>query len=172
MQTSLYSVTIPMFQNALKALSGVLDKAVAHAAEKGVDPDTYLTKQLAPDQFPFVKQIQIACDHLKAFPFRMKGEEVPSVPDTETTIAELKMRIAHTLKILEEVKPEDINANEDQKIRFSYFPGKHLTGYGYTTGYLIPNFFFHMTTAYSILRHEGVPLGKADYIGMLPLNDD
>lgn len=172
MQTSLYTVTVPVFMNSLGALRHILDKAKAFAAEKGIDANTLLEKQLAPDQFALGRQVQIICDQAKAFSFRLMGQEPPSMPDTETTIEELQARIDATLELLKAVKKEDIDGAENNEVRVKYFPGMHFTGFGYATAYVIPNFFFHLTTAYDILRNQGMPLGKVDFIGSLPLFKD
>jgi hypothetical protein len=167
METSLYSVTIPVFKKGLLALSALLDKAAGHG-----DETELLAKRFAPDMFPLAKQIQVTCDQAKGFPFRLKGEEPPAIEDTETTFKELKERIAKTVAILDSVKPEDINGKEEAEVRIKYFPGKHFTGFHYAFEYAVPNFFFHMTTAYDLLREAGVTIGKADFIGGLSLRDD
>ncbi len=172
MQTSLYSVTVPVFINHLTALKGILEKGEAHAKEAGVSPDEYLKKQLAPDMFPLIRQVQAACDAARLMSYRLTATEAPSVPDEEQTFSEAYTRIDLTLAELQNVSPEAVNAGEETKVVVKYFPGQHFTGYGYATGYTIPNFFFHLTTAYAILRNIGVPLGKADYIGTLPLIND
>lgn len=172
MQTSLYSVTIPVFINHLTALKGILAKGEAHAKEVGESPDSYMQKQLAPDMFPLIRQVQAACDAARLLSYRLAETEAPSVPDEEKTFAEAQARIDMTLAELAKVSPEAVNGGEDARVVVKYFPGKHFTGYGYATGYTIPNFFFHLTTAYAILRNIGVPLGKADYIGTLPLIND
>jgi len=172
MQTSLYTVTIPVFINALGALKHILGKAKAYAAQKGIEPSALLSHQLAPDQFPLLKQVQISCDQAKGFAFRVQGKEPPVMEDAETTIEELEQRIDATILILKGVKKEDIDASENTEVRVKYFPGMHFTGFGYATGYVIRNFFFHVTTAYDILRNEGMPLGKADFVGSLPLIND
>lgn len=172
MQTSLYSVTIPVFINHLHALQGVLRKGEAHAKETGESPEAYLKEQLAPDMFPLMRQIQAACDAARLLSYRLRGVDAPSVPDTEETFAEAYARIDLTIADLRKVSKDDVNQGEDTVVTVKYFPGQHFTGYGYATSYAIPNFFFHLTIAYAILRNIGVPLGKADYIGTLPLIND
>ena len=172
MQTSLYSVTVPIFINHLAALKGILQKGELHAREAGEAPEGYLAKQLAPDMFPLIRQVQAACDAARLLPYRLTETEAPSVPDEEQTFAEAYARIDMTLAELAKASPEAMNAGEDATVVVKYFPGQHFTGYGYATGYAIPNFFFHLTAAYAILRTIGVPLGKADYIGTLPLIND
>lgn len=169
MKTSLYTVTIPPFIKALTNLSNCLDKAVAHAEAKKFDPQTLLQSRLAPDQFPLVRQIQLASDAAKSFAARLNGQEVPSIADTEATVEELKGRIAKTIEILNMVKPEDVDGKEDvANIKLPYLPGM-LTGFEYAIGLTIPNFYFHIVTAYAILRHNGVDIGKTDYIGSLDI---
>ena len=176
MNTTLYTVTIPVFIKSLESLSGIIDKAVLHAQSPAegaptIDMQELMQARLAPDQFPFVKQVQLASDTAKGFAARLNGEEPVSMPDTETTIEELKKRIDATIAILKEVKPESVEGKEDVHVTIKWFPGKFITGFGFATEYVLPNFFFHIATAYSILRHCGVQLGKADYLGTLSLQD-
>jgi hypothetical protein len=172
MNTSLYSVTVPVFRKGLAALSAILDKAEMHLKDAGKSEAELLAKRFAPDMFPLTKQVQVACDQAKGFAFRLKGEQPPAIEDTETTIAELKARIQKTIDILDTVKPEDVDAKEGSEVRLPYFPNMHLTGFHYAFEYVIPNFFFHLTTAYDLLREEGVTIGKADYIGGLSFRQD
>ncbi len=172
MKTTLYSVTIPVFINNLQRLSGILDKASAHTEMKNGDLAVLLAARLAPDQFPFIKQLQLASDTAKAFAPRLVGADPVSMDDTETTAEELKQRLDATIAILKEVKPEDVDGKEDVQVRIKWFPGKYLTAFDYAMEYALPNFYFHMTTAYSILRHEGVELGKTDFLQALSLQDD
>jgi hypothetical protein len=173
MKTSLYTVTIPVFIKNIERISGILDKAVAHLAEQEEgDEAALLATRLAPDQFPLVKQVQLLSDTAKGFAPRFTDTAPVPMEDTEATIAELKQRLEATLTLLREVKPEDIDGKEDTVIRIKWFPGKHLTGFDYAFDYALPNFFFHMTTAYSIMRHAGVTLGKADFLAGLALQDD
>lgn len=169
MTTSLYTITIPPFIKALTNLSSCLDKAVAFAEAKKFDPQTLLQSRLAPDQFPLVRQVQSASDAAKGFAARLNGQEIPSIADAETTIEELKGRIAKTIDILKMIKPEDVDGKEDvSNIKLPYLPGM-LTGFDYVIGLTIPNFYFHVVTAYAILRHNGVDIGKTDYIGSLDI---
>ncbi len=171
MQTSLYSVTIPTFRKALTVLSNLLDKAAQHIKETGETEAALLDRRLIADMFPLVKQVQSTCDNAKFFPFRIAGTTPPSFPDTETTIAELQERIKKTIEILDGVKPEDVDGKENAEVVLPFFEGKHLTGFHYAFEFLLPNFFFHFTTAYDILRASGVQIGKNDYLGGLPLQD-
>jgi hypothetical protein len=171
MQTSLYSVTIPVFIKNLQNLSGIIDKSVLHAEGASIDAKALLDARLVADQFPFVKQVQLASDTAKAFAARLNGQDPVSMPDTESTMEELKTRIDATITLLKEVKPEDVDGKEDVQVTIKWFPGKFVTGFDYATQYVLPNFFFHITTAYAIIRHNGIEIGKADYLGGLPLQD-
>jgi uncharacterized protein len=171
MQTSLYSITVPVFSRNLKNLSAILDKGVLHAENKKFDSTVLLASRLAPDQFPLVKQIQSVSDTTKGFAARLNGQEPVSMEDSETTIEELKARIDKTIAVLDSIKPEDVDGKEDAQVTIKWFPGKFITGFDYATEYALPNFYFHMTTAYAILRHNGVELGKTDFLGQISLQD-
>jgi len=175
-QTNLYSMTIPLMMKSLKALSAILDKAMAHAETKGSERrpaakqmENLLADRLVFDQFPLIQQIQIACDNAKGAVGRLAEIEVPKFEDNEKTYEEIKARIEKTLKVLEDVKPEQIAGKENVQVIIPYFANKYFTGFDYVTSYLIPNFYFHVTTAYSILRKNGVDVGKNDFTGELPL---
>ena len=165
MATELYDLTVPVFTRSLKALSGLLDKAVAHAGEAGAE--VLLSNRLIDDMHPLSKQVQIACDSAKLCVARLSGAEAPVNEDTETTIAELKARIASTLDFLASVPREAIDGQEDREVVLK-FPGGEwpFKGQAYVTGFALPNFFFHLTTAYGLLRQAGVPLGKRDFMGV------
>lgn len=164
MATELYDLTVPVFTRALKALSGLLDKAVEHAGAAGAD--ALLANRLADDMHPLVKQVQIACDSAKLCTVRMSGIEAPVHEDTETTIAELKARIASTLDYIGSVPRAAIDGQEDREVVLR-FPGGEWSfkGQGYVIGFALPNFFFHLSTAYGLLRQAGVPIGKRDFLG-------
>ena len=164
MATELYDLTVPVFTRALKALSGLLDKAVAHAGEAGAE--ALLANRLAPDMHPLSKQVQIACDGAKLCVARLSGAEAPVNEDVETTIAELKARIAATLEWIGSVPREAIDGQEERDVVLK-FPGGEwaFKGQAYVVGFALPNFFFHVTTAYGLLRQAGVPLGKRDFLG-------
>ena len=164
MATELYDLTVPVFTRALKALSGLLDKAVAHAGEAGAE--ALLANRLVPDMHPLSKQVQIACDGAKLCVARLSGAEAPVNEDVETTIPELKARVAATLEWIGSVPREAIDGQEDREVVLK-FPGGEwpFKGQGYVTGFALPNFFFHVTTAYGLLRQAGVPLGKRDFLG-------
>ena len=178
METNLYTVTVPPMMKALTALSGVLDKASAHAASKqmewhpaGMQENALLQSHLISDQFPLIRQVQVACDNAKNGIARIAGIEAPAFEDTEKTIAELKTRIDKTVEFLNTIKPEQVIGQEAREIELSFWKGKKMNAFGYATGYLIPNFYFHVTTAYSILRSNGVQIGKSDFIGGMPFID-
>ncbi len=177
-ETNLYTVTIPPMMKTLKNLSGILDKLSAHAATKqlewhpeGLQEDNLLGSRLISDQFPFVRQVQVACDNGKGGAARLAGVEAPKFEDNEKTVAALKTRIDKTLQFMETIKPEQVIGQEGRNVMLPYYPDKEMTAFGYATEYLLPNFYFHVATAYSILRKNGVDLGKTDYIGAMPFID-
>ena len=165
---NLYDATVPVFTKLLTNVDKWLDKAVAHAEQKKFDPDTLLTARLAPDQFALARQIQIACDGAKAYTAKLAGKEPPSHPDTETTIAELRQRLKTVIDYLATFSREDFVGAEDRPITQPRWEGKTLRGGDYLDYYALPNIHFHLTTTYAILRHNGVDLGKRDYLGTLP----
>lgn len=174
-QTNLYSITVAPIVKALEALSRILDKAAAYAECKKTPKRTFeealLNDRLIFDQFPFAAQVRIACDNAKGGAARLAEIEIPKFEDDEKTITELQARIEKTLAFVRSIKPEQVVGKEGIKVSLPYWDGKNLSGFEYATQYLMPNFFFHVVTAYAILRKNGVPLGKSDYIGGLPLKD-
>lgn len=164
MATELYDLTVPVFTRALKALSGLLDKAVEHAGEAGAD--ALLSNRLIDDMHPLSKQVQIACDSAKLCVARLSGIEAPVNEDNETTIPELKARIAATVDYIASVPRAAIDGQEDRDVVLK-FPGGEwpFKGQGYVIGFALPNFFFHVSTAYGLLRQAGVPIGKRDFLG-------
>ena len=163
---SMYSASIPVFKQILNSLTAILDKAEAHATEKKIDPSALLQFRLFPDMLPITRQIQIACDFAKGAAARLGGQEVPSYEDNEMTFAELKARIAKTLAFIDSVPQASIAGSEERAITTgSGEKTKHFTGQTYLFHYALPHFFFHATTAYDILRHNGVEVGKKDFIG-------
>ncbi len=168
---SLYEVTVPVFLKSLKQLDGIIEKAAAFAEEKKIEEGVLVQSRLILDQFAFARQVQIACDNAKGCTARLSGTQAPVMEDTEQTFAELRARIAKTVAFLETVKPESFEGGEERKIELPYFPGKYMFGKEYVTSYALANFFFHFTTAYSILRHHGVGLGKQDFTGALPMKE-
>ena len=166
MSLSMYQASIPAFIKILNNLSAILDKAASHAEAKKIDLSVFVNARLFPDMFPVSRQIQIATDAVKGCAARLAGVEPPSFPDTESTFPELKARIAKTVAFLESFKPAQIDGSEERKIALKV-GGQDLTflGQPYLFTFVIPNFYFHVTTAYDILRHNGVEIGKRDFLG-------
>jgi uncharacterized protein len=166
MAISMYLASAPRFANTLKNLSAILDKAQAHYEAKKYDASALMTYRLFPDMFTFTRQIQAACDTAKGAVARLAGVEVPKHEDTEQTIAELKTRIAKTIDFINTIKPGQVEGSEEKEIVLKMRSGEvKFKGMQYLLGHALPNFYFHATTAYNILRHNGVELGKRDYIG-------
>ncbi|QWP75041.1 DUF1993 domain-containing protein [Lysobacter sp. K5869] len=165
MSLSLYDISVPAFQRGLDVLSHLLDKGVAHIREQGGDPAQLLTGRLAPDMYTLIGQVQSASDAAKFGAARLAGIAPPSFPDTETTLEELRERIAKTQDFLRSVSPQSMDGQEEREIVIRP-GGRELTfvARDYIRGFVLPNFYFHLTTAYGILRHLGVPLGKMDYL--------
>ena len=166
MTISMYQASAPRFANTLNNLSAVLDKAAAHCEAKKIDPLVLAGSRLYPDMFPLLRQVQIACDNAKGAVARLAGLEVPKHEDTETTLEELKARIAKTIAFVATVKPAQVDGSEEKDVHLKL--GKlEVTwkGMQYLCGFALPNFYFHVVTAYDILRHNGVEIGKRDYIG-------
>ena len=147
-------------------LTTILTKAEEHAAAKGIDSKVLVEARLFPDMFPLAKQVQIACDQVKFGLARLASVEAPKFDDTESTLAQLKERIAKTIAFMDSIKPEQIDGTEAKEIKFSIKEWSfEFVGEQYVLTWIIPNFYFHVTTTYNILRHNGVELGKADYLG-------
>lgn len=168
MSTSLYSVSIPVLKQGLNNLSAILDKAVAHVEANKIDPIALLNFRLYPDMLPFTKQIQIATDHAKGCAARLSGVEIPKFEDNEASFADLKARIAKTVAFLESVDRGAVDSAADKEVIIPIRDRKlHMKGNDYLTKMVFPNFYFHLTTAYAILRHNGIPIGKIDFVGPL-----
>jgi uncharacterized protein len=165
MNISIFEMTIPQFILTLTSVKKILVKAGTFADQKKMTNEELLKARLAPDQFPLGKQIQIACDVAKFCASRLTGEQAPSFDDSEKTVEELCLRIDKTIDYLRQFKPEQFMGYEKRKASFPWYPGHYLDGHNYLIQHAVPNFFFHVTTAYSILRFLGVELGKADYLG-------
>ena len=160
----------PVFLELKKLLGTVptwLDKAAEHAAAKKYDPNTLLQSRLAPDMFPLVRQIQSACDQAKYAAGRVAGKDIPSHPDTEQTIDEVRKRVAAVLAYLDGFTAKDFEGADDRSISLPRWEGKSMSATTYFIEHALPNFFFHLTMAYAILRHNGVDLGKRDYLGAI-----
>ena len=164
----LYEITVPQFTKMLHNLNLMMDKAAQNSVERKFEMDVLLNSRLAPDQFNFIRQVQIACDTAKFYAARMTGKEAPVNEDTEKTLPELKARIETVIGYLNSFKAEDFKGAEERKISQPRWEGKYLTGFEFATQHAIPNVYFHVATAYSILRHNGVPVGKKDFLGEMP----
>ncbi|HEX3484237.1 MAG TPA: DUF1993 domain-containing protein [Micropepsaceae bacterium] len=165
MAISMYRASAPIFLQMLPAMSACLDKAQAYAETKKVDPSVLLQSRLYPDMLPLARQVQIACDFAKNTMARLAGADPVKIEDTETTVEQLKARIARTIGLVNEFKPSQIDGSEDRDVTIPLGgQTRSFKGENYLTGFALPNFFFHVTTAYAILRHNGVELGKNDYI--------
>jgi hypothetical protein len=168
MSISMYDVSIPVMTRGLTNLSAILDKAAAHAATKKFDSVVLAQARLFPDMHPLARQVQIACDTAKGAAGRLAGIEVPKHEDTETTLAELKARIAKTVDFLKSVTAAQLKDSESRAIEIKFPNGSwKFTGIAYLTDYVLPNFFFHVSTAYALLRKNGVEIGKGDYLGAI-----
>jgi len=166
MTISMYQASAPRFANMLRNLAALIEKADAHCAAKKIDPAAITAFRLYPDMFPFTRQVQIACDSAKGAVARLAGVEIPKHDDVEQTFAELKSRIAKTLDFVESVPAAKIEGSEEKEIVLAMRSGeRRFKGMQYLLGHAYPNFYFHITTAYNILRHNGVEIGKADFIG-------
>jgi hypothetical protein len=167
MTISLYAASVPVFKQMLNSVSAILGKAEQHAAAKGIDPSVLLQARLFPDMFPLIRQVQIAADFARGVSARLAGVDVPKYEDNEETFAELQTLLGKTLAFVEGFAPAQIDGNEEREIITR--PGtpkeKRFTGQSYLLTYGLPQFFFHVTTMYAILRHNGVEVGKRDYMG-------
>ena len=167
---SMSDASIPVFEIGLKALSGILDKAEAHAEAKTIDPTVLLNARLFPDMFAFTRQVQSACDQAKNGGARLAGLDPPKYEDNEKTIAELKARIAKTIAFVKTLDAKKIDASADREIKFPLGGATgQMKGADYLAYFVLPNYYFHLTAAYAILRHCGVEIGKRDFIGSIPL---
>lgn len=166
MSLTMYQASIPVFVRMLGNLSAILDKATAHAEAKKIDPAIFVNARLAPDMYPLSRQVQIATDMVKGCAARLAGIEVPSYEDNEITFADLQARIAKTEAFIQSVSASQIDGSEDRKITLK-FGSRELSflGQAYLLDFVLPNFYFHLTTAYAILRHNGLEIGKKDYTG-------
>ncbi len=166
MSISMYGVLMPMAKTLLTALSANLQKGADHAKAKGFDESVLVNSRLAPDMFALARQVQIATDQAKGGAARLAGVEIPAYADDETTIEALQARIAKTIAFLDTIKPAQINGSEEKPIVLKMRAGDvAFTGQGYLIGFVIPNLTVHCTTAYNILRHNGVEIGKRDFLG-------
>jgi uncharacterized protein len=166
MSLTMYQASIPVFTKSLGNLAAILEKAATHAKARKIDPSVFVNARLAPDMYPLSRQIQIATDVAKGCAARLAGIDVPSYEDNETTFPELQARIAKTVAFLQSVTPAQIDGSEGRSVTLK-LRGKDVTflGQPYLFNFVIPNVFFHVTTAYDILRHNGLEIGKMDFLG-------
>lgn len=167
-----YQMTVPQFSKMLKNFSAILDKAAAHADVKKFDFAVLLQSRLAPDQFNFTRQIQVMCDTAKMCVASLTNKEAPVHADTESTLPELRARIDSVVAYLSSFSEKDFSNAQKQKISRPRWEGKYLNAEEFLMEHAIPNFYFHFATAYSILRHNGVDVGKKDFLGALPYKKD
>jgi hypothetical protein len=166
MSLSMYSASVPVFRQVLGSLAAILEKAESHADLKKLDPQALLQARLFPDMFPLLRQVQVAADFAKGACARLAGVEVPRYDDTEATLAELQQRIAKTLAFIDSLPQDAIEGSAARDITTSAGPNsRQFKGQPYLLHYALPNFYFHTTTAYAILRHNGVEIGKKDFVG-------
>jgi hypothetical protein len=169
MTLSMYQASGPVFLRGLRNLSAILTKAAAEAPEKGLEPSALLEKRLAPDMFPLVRQVQIASDHAKGAMARLAGVEVPKFEDTEASFDELQQRLSRVRDFVQSVNADQVDGSEERAVVLR-IGGQDMTfsGQTYLLQFALPNFYFHLTTAYAILRQNGISIGKRDFIGTAP----
>ena len=166
MAFTIYEASIPPMIRSLENLSKILDKAVSQAKSEDKGLNALLEARLAPDMHPFARQIQIVSDSAKGCAARLAGIEPPSMPDTETTFPELQERIGKTIAFLKSINAERLAGAEDRTVILKFPQGEmKFSGRDFLTGFALPNFYFHVTTAYGLLRHKGINIGKMDYLG-------
>ena len=168
MSFGMYQASVPAFLKMLGNLSAILDKGEAFAAEHNIEPEVLLNWRLAPDMFPFTRQVQIAADFAKGTTARLAGKDVPKYADDEKSFAALKARIAKTVKFVESIAPKDLDGSEGRDITLTVGGQElHFKGEPYLVHFALPNFYFHATTAYAILRRCGIDIGKRDFSGAI-----
>jgi uncharacterized protein len=166
MTLSMYESSVPVLKHVLTSLAAILRKAADHAASRKIDPGVFVSARLYPDMFPLAKQIQIATDQAKGCTARLAGVDIPKFEDNETSFDELQARIARTVEFLDSITPGQLDGSEERDIELQTrdkilaFKGKD-----YLLNWVYPNFYFHVTTAYNILRHNGIEIGKKDFLG-------
>jgi uncharacterized protein len=165
---SFHDATVPAFLQILGALSGILTKAEAHCTAKKIQPEVLLGARLYPDMLPLTKQVQLVCDHAARGCARLTHSEVPSTADTEQTFEELKQRLAKTVEYVKTFKPEQFEGADSREVTFPVGPSNTMTlkGQQFLSRFAFPNFYFHAVTAHGILRHNGVEIGKRDFLGV------
>jgi hypothetical protein len=164
----MYQASVPVFLQGLKNLAAILDKAAVQAAGRKIDPAVLLNDRLAPDMFPLVRQVQIASDHAKGAPARLAGIDVPKFEDVEKSFDDLQQRLARVTEFIKSISPAQIDGSEEREITLP-IGGQSMAfmGQAYLLHFALPNFYFHLTTAYAILRHKGIVIGKRDFIGAI-----
>jgi hypothetical protein len=162
---------VPQFIKMLQNLDRWLEAGITYSQKKSFDADVLANSRLAPDQYPLIRQVQSACDSAKFTAAYLAGQKAPSHPDTEKTMAELRARVRTCVEYLQTLKESDFAGAEDRRVSPPWMGGKWVRGAEYLVELGLPNFYFHVTTAYAILRHNGVDLGKRDFIGSIPMND-
>jgi hypothetical protein len=166
MTISMYQASVPAFIRALNNLAAILEKGAAHAQARKIEEAVLLTSRLYPDMFPLARQVQLATDTARSGAARLAGVECPAYEDKEATFQELLLRVRNTVAFLETLKPAQIDGGEDKTISWqSRSSTKSMQGLPYLMNHLLPNIHFHVTTAYGILRHNGVEIGKKDFLG-------
>jgi hypothetical protein len=166
MPSTLYQASVPVHVRQLSALAAILDKATAYCAERKIDPAALLQARLYPDMFPLLKQVQVACSHAERGAARLAGLEPPARADKEASFEDLKGRIAEAISFVKSVDPKKMDGAEDREITYPVGPRKETrSGTDYLCNFSLPNFYFHVAAAYIILRHNGLPIGKADFMG-------
>jgi hypothetical protein len=167
MTASIHAACVGAFQQGLRGMDIALTKLAAHCEEKKIDPAVFLNARLYPDMFHFIRQVQIACDFAKMASARLAGAEIPSHPDTEQTLDELKARVAKVQTFIAGLDKAAVEAGATREVEFRTGPENtmKLPGAAYLSGFALPNFYFHASMAYAILRHNGLPLGKRDFMG-------
>lgn len=166
MNISMYQASVPVFIRMLDNLAAVLEKAAAHAEARKIDPAVLVSSRLYPDMFPLSKQVQIAADAAKGGAARLAQQEPPAFEDNEATFADLVARTRKTVDYLRTLKPEQIDGSEDRTVTWKTRTAtKSMQGMPYLLNHVMPNLYFHITTAYAILRHNGVEIGKGDFLG-------
>lgn len=168
----MYFEHVQQFTKMLQNLGKILDKAAAHAETKKFDASNYLTMRLAPDMFPLVRQVQSACDTAKFAVARLSGREAPRFEDNEKTFDELRARVKNTLEFMVAAEHGHFEQSASQKVRLPWMRGQFIVGNDYLMQFAIPNFYFHMAMTYALLREAGVDVGKMDFLGALPLQED
>lgn len=167
MSLTMHQASVPAFQRTLRALSAILDKTEAHATAGKIEPAALLSARLFPDMFALTRQVQLTCDFAKNGAARLSGVEAPKFEDTEASFTDLRARIAATLAFINGIKPSQIDGTEERQVTLKIGGSdRNFTGRDYLLFFVLPNFYFHATTAYDILRHNGIQLGKRDFMGM------